>query len=225
MDAVAIDGPAGSGKSTVAKAVAKALSFLYIDTGAMYRAVAWKAMREGVALEEEERVGEVAESSAITFDATGTRVLVDGVDVSKEIRTPEVTGNTKFAARSPQVRKTLVRQQQALSRVRPVVMEGRDITTVVLKDARWKFYLSATPEERARRRMKEFTEAGHAVELAALAEEIRKRDESDMDVGPLKDAYENALAGRNETRLIDTTELTPDEVARRIVAMVRQETD
>jgi len=223
MNAIAVDGPAGSGKSTVARQIATSLDFLYVDTGAMYRAVAWKAMQAGIPLDDEEQMGALAEESSIEFDATGTRILIDGKDVSAEIRTPEVTANTKYAARAPRVRKCLVAMQQQMGRVRPVVMEGRDVTTIILADAKWKFFLSADPQERARRRMAEFEASGHAVDFDALVEEIRRRDESDMAIGPLAEAYQNALAGKNNTRLLDTTTMSPDDVVAHIVNIVRGE--
>lgn len=220
-DAVAIDGPAGSGKSTIARAVAAQLGFLYIDTGAMYRTVALAAVRRGVPLEDEAAMAQLAQGIGIAFDATGTRVLLDGEDVSAPIRTPEITNITKFAAHAPGVRARLVELQQQMARNRPAVMEGRDITTVVLPGARWKFFVTASPEERARRRMKDFTAGGHAMDFDKLLQDIIARDASDNAVGPMKQAQEIARAGGGIT-LLDTTGLTPDEVIARMVAQVRK---
>ncbi len=215
-DAVAIDGPAGSGKSSVAKAIAKARGFLYVDTGAMYRAVALKAIRAGVDLEDPEAMASVAADAAIAFDATGARILLDGEDVSAAIRTPEVARNVKFAARVPAIRARLVAMQQAMCEERPVVMEGRDITTVVLPRARWKFFLTASAEARAQRRHAEMRAAGSDIPLAALVDDINARDASDYQVGPMKDARDRALAG-DGIRYLDTSAMTQSEVVAAIL--------
>ncbi len=220
-DAVAIDGPAGSGKSSVAKGIAEARGFLYVDTGAMYRAVALKAMRAGVALEDPAAMTAVAEGASIRFDASGTRILLDGEDVSTDIRSPEVSRNVKFAARVPAIREQLVAVQQALCEERPVVMEGRDITTVVLPRARWKFFLTASPEARAARRHAEMLAAGRAVDLAELLADINLRDASDYQVGPMKEARDRALAGDGITYL-DTSSLTREEVISSILERMTQ---
>ncbi len=215
-DAVAIDGPAGSGKSSVAKRIADARGYLYVDTGAMYRAVALKALRRGVTLDDPEAMTRVAERSDIAFDATGTRILLDGEDVSREIRSPEVAQNVKFAARVPAIREQMVGRQQAMCRARPVVMEGRDITTVVLPEARWKFFLTASPEARAGRRHAEMLAAGRDVDLGDILAEINMRDASDYQVGPMKDARDRALAG-DGIHYLDTSDMGPDEVVAAIL--------
>lgn len=222
LQAVAIDGPAGAGKSTIARSIAERLGFLYVDTGAMYRAVILKAIRLKVEIEDAEAVGDVARSSVLCFDPTGTSILLDDEDVSGLIRTPEITRNVRFAAKALPVRACLVKQQQALSRERPVVMEGRDITTVVLPDARWRFFLTASPEERARRRCIEMTQAGHECDEATLVAEIAARDASDMAVGPMKAAMDNALSGGG-IRLLDTTDMTPEEVINFIVQQIQED--
>lgn len=221
FDAVAIDGPAGSGKSTIARAVAQELGFLYIDTGAMYRAVALKALRLGVDMEDEAVMAQVAETAEVSFDATGTKVLLDGEDVSAQIRSPEVTGKTRFAARAAGVRRRLVALQRQMAAARPAVMEGRDITTVVLPEAKWRFFVTATPEERARRRLADFEKSGHAVDPAQLLRDIIERDASDNEVGPMKEALELAKSGAGIV-LLDTTGLTPNEVIGRITGIVRR---
>ena len=215
-DAVAIDGPAGSGKSSVAKRIADARGFLYVDTGAMYRAVALKAMRGGVDLEDPAAMAAVAEGADISFDDTGTRILLDGEDVSGEIRTPEIAKNVKFAARVPEIRARLVRLQQGMCERRPVVMEGRDITTVVLPRARWKFFLTASPEARAGRRHAEMLAAGRDVELADILADINMRDASDYQVGPMKDARDRAMKN-DGIHYIDTSNMTPDDVVATIL--------
>lgn len=187
LDAVAIDGPAGAGKSTVARRLAERLGYTYVDTGAMYRAVALAAVREGADLASPEAMGRVAQAHTIGFDRTGQQVLLDGEDVSREIRTPELTRQVHHAASAEPVRTELVRQQQAMATAQPVVMEGRDITTVVLPRARWKFYLDASVECRARRRQRDLETAGKPLSLDALCREIAERDRSDTEraVGPL----------------------------------------
>lgn len=220
IDAVAIDGPAGSGKSTIARLVAQELGFLYIDTGAMYRAVALKAVRAGIDLECGAAMEQVAQGADIRFDESGTRVMLDGEDVSDAIRSPEITGNTKFAARVPGVRERMVQLQQQMARLRPVVMEGRDITTVVLPQARWRFFLTASPEERARRRLADFAARGFNEDYGRILSEIIARDESDNAVGPMKQAQEIARAGGG-IMLVDTTGMGIDEVARHIIGAVR----
>lgn len=220
-DSVAIDGPAGSGKSTIAKAAAERLGFLYVDTGAMYRSIALLASRKMINLEDEAAMTELAESVEIDFDESGTKIMVNGEDVSEAIRTPEVTAITKFAARASGVRECLVKKQSAMARERPVVMEGRDITTVVLKDARWKFFVTASPEERANRRLKDFQSKGHDVDYDTLLKEINARDESDNAVGPMKEAQDIAKSG-GEIKLLDTTEMTPSEVIDAIEKVVRE---
>jgi cytidylate kinase len=216
-DAVGIDGPAGSGKSSVARRIADARGFLYVDTGAMYRAVALKALRTGVDLEDPEAMARVAASSSIAFDAAGTRVLLDGEDVSLDIRSPEVARNVKFAARVPAIRERLVKLQQAMCEERPVVMEGRDITTVVLPRARWKFFLTASPEARASRRHAEMLAAGRDVRLEDILADINMRDAADYQVGPMKEARDRALAGEG-IRYLDTSAMTPDEVVGAILS-------
>ncbi len=218
LEAVAIDGPAGAGKSTVARAVAEQLGYLYVDTGAMYRAVAFAAQRRGIDLENMEAMAEIAAHCHISFAQGGERIILDGEDVSAAIRTPEITAITRFAAHAPGVRQRLVARQREMARERPAVMEGRDICTVVLPQARWKFFLTASAEERARRRQREMAAAGYDVPFERILADIRSRDLSDMAVGPLRQARELALSGSGEIALIDTTDLAAEEV---VAAMLR----
>jgi len=222
LTAVAIDGPAGAGKSTVARGVAENLGFLYIDTGAMYRAVTLQAKQTGIDLNDSEKLEAVANQCKIQFTDNGTRILVNGKDVTTSIRTQEITRDIKYAAHSPSVRNHLVEQQQDLAKEGPVVMEGRDITTVVLPQAKWKFFLSASDEVKAKRRMKDFQITGNDQDYATVLREIQKRDSSDLQVGPLKDAYEIAKQANNEITLIDTTTMSLDEVITQIVKQVKQ---
>ncbi len=210
---VAIDGPAGSGKSTVAKLVAKRLDFLHVDTGAMYRALTLRAIRSGAPLGDESRVERVIAGAVIGLD--GGRVTLDGADVTDEIRSSKVTRHVATVSAYPSVRSILVAQQRAYPQGRPgIVMEGRDIGTVVFPDARWKFYLDARPEVRARRRQAELAASGRSRDLELLLAEMIERDREDSErvVAPLKCA-EDALR-------IDTSELAIEEVVEGIAAEV-----
>ncbi len=215
VSVVAIDGPAGAGKSTVAKRLAVRLNFSYLDTGAMYRSVTLKAMRMGLSLEDEDQLAEMARKTQIDLRGnaqSGLKVFLDGEDVSEEIRTPEVTGQTFYIARAPKVRAVMVDLQRKIGSATDVVIEGRDIGTVVFPNARFKFYLDASVEERARRRFKEFQEKGKDITLEQVIEDVRKRDETDFTriVGPLKKAKDAAV--------VDSTALSIDEV---VEAMAR----
>lgn len=211
---IAIDGPAGSGKSTVSKLVAKSLGLLYIDTGAMYRALTLKAIRLGADLEDEGGLVELARSTDIGLGYKDGRqvVLLDGEDVAGLIRTAELTNKVKYIARVPGVRQEMVRMQRRMGEKSGAVMEGRDITTVVFPDADYKFYLDADPEERARRRFKELKESGSAVTLEEIKSDVTSRDESDMkrSVGALKVA--------DDAIIIDTTDLSIDGVVDKILS-------
>ena len=214
---VAIDGPAGSGKSTVSKLLAKRLNLLYIDTGAMYRALTLKAMRQGLDLEDEDALIELARSAKIDLGgASGSlKVFLDGEDVSALIRTPELTNNVRFIARVPGVRSEMVKLQRLIGARSNAVLEGRDIGTVVFPDAKFKFYLDADVEERAKRRHKELLESDRKLALGDIREDVVKRDESDMkrQVGALKKA-EDAV-------LVDTTDLSIEEVVNRLLSYIK----
>ena len=168
MDAVAIDGPAGAGKSTVARALAGALGWRYLDTGAMYRAVTLAALRAGVDLEDASALAMIARDRVVDFDAAGTRVCLDGVDVSADLRAPEVTVRVRYAAKADLVRRVLRERQRKMAMECPAVLEGRDIGTVVLPGARWKFFLTASAEERARRRAAEMRAAAGPQPAASI---------------------------------------------------------
>lgn len=210
---IAIDGPSGVGKGTVARAVAAALGYPHVDTGVMYRAVAWKALREGVALDDEQAVASVAERTRA--DASGGRVCVDGEDIAAAIRTPGIDQAAAQVARLPRVRAVLVEQQRRLGASGDVVMEGRDIGTVVFPHAEVKIYLDASPEERARRRSLDPAHAG-SHDLATVKTELDARDRSDRtrSVAPLTMAP--------DARLVDTTGLSIEEVVERVMLIVRR---
>ncbi|HPZ43016.1 MAG TPA: (d)CMP kinase [Bacillota bacterium] len=214
---IAIDGPAGSGKSTVALMVAKELGFLYIDTGAMYRAVTLQALREGIDLNDWEAVERVAASASIELVPGGNsmlRVLLNGEDVTQEIRSPEVSRNVSLVARVPAVRKRLVELQRSMACRGGVVMEGRDIGTVVLPDAQVKIFLTASPGERARRRREELLQQGANVDLRQVEEEILTRDKIDTqrDTAPLKPAL--------DAEVIDSSTIPAEQVVKMILARV-----
>jgi cytidylate kinase len=204
---VAIDGPAGAGKSTVARRLAERLGFRYLDTGAMYRALTWLAMREGLPLGEAGALGELAVSNPVVFDEVG-RVFIAGVDVTSAIRQSRIDRMVPVVARHHVVREVMRDRQRELGRQGNAVIEGRDIGTVVAPEAPVKVYLQADPEVRARRRQAERPDIG----ADALATDLRTRDESDRArMQPAEDAV-----------LIDTTDLEVDDVVTRIEGLVRE---
>lgn len=214
---VAIDGPAGSGKSTIARMTADALGLARLDTGAMYRAVTARALERGVAPADGAGLAAIAAELDIAFTDEG--MTVDGRPVGPEIRTPAVDRAVSEVSAHPGVRRELVRRQREIMARGGIVAEGRDIGTVVYPDAPVKIFLTASPEERARRRGKDLEADGHPVEPAALIEEIRRRDELDSTraVSPLTPA--------DDAVHLDTTGMTPDDVVARIVAIARERTD
>ena len=210
---VTIDGPAGAGKSTVARRLAARLGFRFLDTGAMYRAVAWAAVRDGLNLDDAEAVATLARRLAI--ELAGKRVLVNSIDVTEAIRTSQVTSVTHYAADNPQVREHLVQLQRQAAGEDNVVSEGRDQGTVVFPHAGCKIFLTASPAERARRRVADLAARGEQRELAAVLAEQSLRDERDSvrAVGPLVPAVDAVH--------ISTDGLEADEVVERIEQLVR----
>lgn len=218
---IAIDGPAGSGKSTVARLVARRLGYLYVDTGAMYRAVALKAIRLGMNLHDPIVMGMVAEASDIQLIPQpdgSVRVVLDGEDVTEQIRAPDVSEASSIVSAHPEVRAVLVERQKLLAADGGVVMEGRDIQTVVAPDAEVKVFLTASLEERARRRWRELQQRGLCVPFEQVLRELQERDQRDSSrsVAPLQKAPD-AIE-------INTTNLTPEEVVEQIVALVQLKT-
>ena len=210
---VAIDGPSGAGKGTIARAVAARLGYDHVDTGAMYRAVAWKSLQVSADLADEAQVAAVA--SAATFDLASGRVVIDGHDVSLAIRTPEIDRAAAAVARLPAVRRVLVDRQRAIGRGGGVVMEGRDIGTVVFPDADVKIYLDASPEERARRRAGDPAHAASAARaLAEVATALAERDRSDTT------RSDSPLAMAPGSVHIETTGLPVDAVVERVMAVI-----
>ena len=211
---IAIDGPSGVGKGTVARALAAALGYRHVDTGAMYRAVAWRALQLGVDLDDEEAVVRVAQSA--TIDVDGGRVVIGGTDVSAAIRTPEIDRATTRVARLPRVRAELVARQRALAEQGPLVMEGRDIGTVVFPAAAVKIYLDASPDERARRRARDPAHtAAQTQDLAHIAEAMQRRDEND------RTRQASPLSIASDATVVDTTGIPAEAVVARVLAVVR----
>ena len=217
---IAIDGPAGAGKSTIAKIVAENLSFTYIDTGAMYRAVTYKGMKQNIQLEDAESLEQMLRSTEIKLQPSpkGQLVFIDGEDVSDAIRSNEVTANVSQVAAHANIREILVAMQQQLAAQGGVVMDGRDIATHVLKDAELKIFMSASVEERARRRFLDNERRGIPSTIEKLQEEIALRDklDSEREASPLIQA-EDAL-------FLDTTTLTIEEAAQAILKLAQEKT-
>jgi CMP/dCMP kinase len=222
---IAIDGPAGSGKSSLAKRVAQTLGYLYLDSGAMYRALALKAVRQGVALDDFARLEELARATHIELkppspeqEAAGSknRVFLDGREVTQEIRTAEVAQAASRLATIAGVRQILVAEQQRAGAGGGVVMEGRDIGTVVFPHVELKIFLEASPEVRAERRWKEHREKGEAMTVAQVLEEVRERDRRDRErkVSPLVRA--------SDAVLVDNTAMDVEETARLVVMLARE---
>ncbi|KMY33062.1 (d)CMP kinase [Lysinibacillus xylanilyticus] len=215
---IAIDGPAGAGKSTIAKIVAEALGFTYIDTGAMYRAVTYKAMQQNIHLDDETKLAEMLASSTIELkpSSEGQLVFLDGKNVSAEIRSNEVTSSVSQVAAHAKVRELLVAQQQKLAANGGVVMDGRDIATHVLKTAELKIFMSATVEERARRRFIDNQKRGIESSIEKLQEEIALRDkmDSEREASPLIQAA--------DATFLDTTALSIDEAAQAILKLAQE---
>jgi cytidylate kinase len=212
---IAIDGPSGAGKGTVARAVAVALGYRHIDSGAMYRAVGWKAIRDGVALDDEAAVAALAEHARIVV--TSTNVTIDATDVTRVIRTPEIDKAAAAVARLPRVRSVLVERQRQMGADGGIVMEGRDIGTVVFPDADVKLYLDASPEERARRRATDPAHTGVPAAVSEVATLLTQRDEIDRTrtVSPLYAAADAIV--------IDTTGKDVNQVVSEVMALIRRE--
>lgn len=214
---IAIDGPAGAGKSSVARKLARQLDYLFINTGAMYRAVAWKAQQSGIPLDDIERIGRLARESRIelTGPVDSTRVLIDGEDISESITSPQVSQAASVVSAIPAVRRALVARQQQMGSEGGVVMEGRDIGTMVFPDADIKIYLDASSEARSRRRFDEDTARGIAVaSIERMRSEIEERDLRD------KSRDDSPLLQAEDAIYIDSSGLSIEEVVVRILGAV-----
>ncbi|HTU35213.1 MAG TPA: (d)CMP kinase [Candidatus Acidoferrum sp.] len=217
---IAIDGPVGSGKSTLARRVAEVLSYIYIDTGAMYRAVALKALRRGIAIDPEhaDDLEALARETRIDLRAQdgGQRVFLDGEDVTTAIRTPDAAQAASKIAVIAGVRHVLVAEQRRAGQQGGVVMEGRDIGSVVFPDAQLKIFLTASPEVRAERRWREHQQKGDTIDLARTLEEIHERDRRDQGRAT------SPLVRAPDAVVVDSTAMEPEEVARLVVMLARE---
>ena len=218
--AVAIDGPAGAGKSSVAKAVSKKLSYIYADTGALYRAVGLYMVNKGVDTKNAEAVAKtVSEDNIeinIAFFEDGQHVILNGEDVSGKIRTPEISMAASNVSAVPAVRQFLFDLQRDLAKKNNIIMDGRDIGTVVLPNAQVKIFLTASAEERANRRCKELTEKGMEVNYNEILEDIKKRDDQDMNrpIAPLKAA--------DDAVIIDSSDMNFEEVVEALINTIKE---
>ena len=210
---IAIDGPSGAGKGTIARAVARELGYRHIDSGAMYRAVGWKAIRDGVPLDNEAAITALAERSRI--EVTSTSVAIDEADVTRAIRTPEIDRAAAAVARLPRVRGVLVDRQRQLGAGGGIVMEGRDIGTVVFPNADVKVYLDASPEERARRRAVDPAHTGVPAAVSEVATLLTQRDEQD------RTRTASPLFAAKDAVIVDATGKGVDEVVNEVMAVIR----
>lgn len=213
---IAIDGPAGAGKSTIARRVAAKLGFIYIDSGAMYRALGLWALRAGVPLEDAQRLEQLAAAAQIEFEPGGARVLLNGEDVTDAIRTPEVASAASIVSVYGGVRRALVAQQRRIGAEASVVMEGRDIGTVVFPEADVKIYLDAAPEARVQRRLREMDERGQTQAAEQVAAEIQQRDRRD------RQRAEAPLVQAPDAVYLDTTHMTIEEVEQAVLKLIRE---
>jgi len=209
---IAIDGPSGAGKGTVARAIADALGYRHVDSGAMYRAIGWKAVESAMPLDQEESIASLAERSHITVSPRS--VTIDGADVTRAIRTPDIDRAAAAVARLPSVRAVLVGRQRQMGEGGGIVMEGRDIGTVVFPDADVKIYLDAAPEERARRRASDPAHSG-PVAVAEVATALTARDELD------RTRAASPLYAAPDAVVVDTTGKAIEEVVKEVLAIVR----
>lgn len=218
---IAIDGPAGAGKSTAARLIAEKLGYIYIDTGAMYRALTWKALVQQINFQDEEKLRELAGHTDIRFvkEAEQQKVFCDGVDVSEAIRSPQINAKVSVVAAQPRVRAVMVKKQQDMALMTDVVMDGRDIGEQVLPQADFKFYVTASIEERTRRRLLELEKQGFAQDETSVRRQIEERDRMDREraIGALKildDAF-----------VIDTSHLDIEVVLDRMLAIIGEKQD
>ncbi len=218
MHSIAIDGPAGAGKSTIAKMVAKKLDFIYVDTGAMYRAMALYFIRNQIGDKEEEKIAAACKEIqvSLTYENGEQQVILNGENVNAYIRTEEVSMMTSNISKYPAVRETLLSLQRDLAKSSNVIMDGRDIGTCVLPDATAKIYLTASSAERARRRYKEQNERGLECDLQEIERDIIARDEQDMnrEIAPLRQAKDAVL--------VDSSDMTIEEVVEEIIRIYQE---
>jgi cytidylate kinase len=211
---IAIDGPSGAGKSTVGRALAERLGYTYVDTGAMYRAIALQALERGLSLEAEMDLTELAAAARIELTGGGRGVSIDGRDVTAQIRSREVSSAASRASAYPGVRREMVARQREMGKEGGVVLDGRDIGTAVFPDAEVKFYLDADPHRRAERRHGELTAGGGSADIETVARDLRARDHADST------RHDSPLTQAKDAIYLDTTTLIPAEVVERMLAAV-----
>ena len=221
MFAIAIDGPAGAGKSTIARKVAAELSIIYVDTGAMYRAIGAYAIRKGVDTKDAPAVAALLPENSLELtysEEQGQRIFLNGEDVSSEIRLPEMGMAASNVSAIPEVRAFLLEQQRGMAKRQSVIMDGRDIGTVVLPDAEVKIFLTASAEERARRRWKEFSEKGLPDTYEEILADVIRRDEQDMNrpIAPLKQADDAILLDSTALNFAETVEKVKEIIKERV---------
>ena len=220
---IAIDGPAAVGKSTMGKLIARELGFLYIDTGAIYRAITWKVLKNNIDINDEDTISELVSNTSITIEKTDTKnlndyyhIFVDGEDVSEEIRDPRIDQNVSQIARLPKIRKQLIYLQRKLAEKGNIVMEGRDIGSVILPQADIKLYFTASEEERIKRRYTELKDKGYSVDYEEVKKQIVQRDEIDS-----KRKYA-PLIKAEDAIVIDSTEKSIEEVREEILEIIKK---
>ncbi|MBL6465304.1 MAG: (d)CMP kinase [Peptostreptococcus stomatis] len=211
---IAIDGPAGAGKSTISKLIAKNLGINYIDTGAMYRAITYKCLKSGIDINDRQKVVDLCSRTEVDF--VDNSIYLDGVRLGEEIRTLEVSSKVSDVAKIPQVREFLLEKQREIGKRSDVILDGRDVGTHIFPDTKYKFFLNASAQERGRRRYQELVDKGHTVVLEDIIEDIKKRDyiDSTREVAPLVKA-DDAIE-------VDSTSMTIDQVVTYISDMVRR---
>ncbi|MEA1961953.1 MAG: (d)CMP kinase [Bacillota bacterium] len=216
---IAIDGPAGAGKSTIARLIAQQLEFIYVDTSAMYRALTWKAMNSDISIDDTHSIYKLSNSTSIHFEQTpaGQKVILDGQDVTEAIRTPEVSALVSQIALNPQVRGIMVSKQKKMAAEGNVIMDGRDIGEQVLPDADYKFFITASLAERAKRRIEEMKSKGFTINEQKITDDINKRDlmDAEREIGALKILPESIV--------IDTTDITIKEVLTLMLAIIEDD--
>lgn len=216
---IAIDGPAGAGKSTISRLLARKLGYRYLDSGAMYRAITWLALRNNLNLDSDNELALLAQKAEIRFlppDEDGiSHIILNGKDITKEIKKPIIDKNVSRVAMVKEVREEMVKQQRKMARVGGIVMDGRDIGSRVLPDADFKFFVTASLEERARRRYKEIKDSNKGIEMDEIKEKIAKRDKLDME------REHSPLIKTDDAILIDTTYLSIDEVVNKMINIIK----
>lgn len=216
---IAIDGPAGAGKSTIARTLSRELGFIYIDTGAMYRALTWKALMNNISVEDSKALYELAQKIDIHFEHyfNEQKLICENEDVTSLLRSPEVSASVSRVASYPEIREIMVKRQQEMARDYSVVMDGRDIGECVLPDAEYKFFLTASIEERARRRLQDLQNSGYEADLDSTKKEIAERDKNDSQ------REMGALKVLDESIVIDTSNLSVKQVIGLILSIVRED--